>query len=100
MQHYKYELDRSSKKYICPQCGHKRFVVYVDTATKQQIANNVGRCDRENSCGYHYTPKEYFENKTFIKSQPPITEPLKSSYIDYDVLLQTLKCYDRNIFVQ
>lgn len=102
---YKYELDKSSKKYICPRCHHKRFVLYVDSATNQPIAKHVGRCDRENSCGYHYTPKDYFENNTYIaplvESPQPTPEPPKlPSYIDNDVLLQTLKCYDKNIFVQ
>jgi hypothetical protein len=28
--------------------------------TGNELADHVGRCDRENSCGYHYTPKQFF----------------------------------------
>jgi hypothetical protein len=54
---YKYSLDSSSKKYNCPSCSKKSFVVYVVTDTKDVIdANLYGRCDRENACSYHLHP--------------------------------------------
>lgn len=55
-QTYRYSLDPSSKKYICPSCGHKRFVRYVDTETGEFLPDEFGRCDRENSCQYHKKP--------------------------------------------
>lgn len=53
----KYRLDKSSKKYICPQCNKKTLVVYIDVE-KNEPANEYafGRCDKENSCGYHVKP--------------------------------------------
>ena len=48
-------------RHTCPQCGaaHK-FARYIDAATGQYIAEDCGRCDREDSCGYHLKPREYF----------------------------------------
>lgn len=51
----------SASRHTCPACGRPRkFSRYTDTETGQYIADNVGRCDRESSCGYHLTPKEFF----------------------------------------
>jgi len=48
------------RKFDCPGCGRKRtFTRYVDEGGKY-IAPDVGRCDRESNCGYHFTPKEHF----------------------------------------
>ena len=49
-------------RHTCPSCGGKRcFTLYVDEAG-EPLAENVGRCDHESGCGYHYTPKEYFRD--------------------------------------
>lgn len=54
---YKYGLDPSSKKYKCPECGRKSFVVYIDNETKAPVDEyQYGRCDKENSCNYHIHP--------------------------------------------
>jgi uncharacterized protein DUF6371/zinc ribbon protein len=47
----------------CPECQHrnKTFKRYIDTQTGDYLADNVGRCDREDQCGYHYSPKEFFK---------------------------------------
>lgn len=58
---HKHSLDTTSKKFTCPACGQKRFVKYVDNKTGEYVADDVGRCDRENNCGYHKPPREYFE---------------------------------------
>jgi hypothetical protein len=48
-------------RYACPGCSYRhKFTRYIDTATGEQLADYVGRCDRENSCGYHFTPKQFF----------------------------------------
>ena len=61
----KYQLQKYSgisSRYTCPNCGRKRcFTLYVDE-DNEPIAANVGRCDHESSCGYHYTPREYFHD--------------------------------------
>lgn len=58
-----------SSRTKCPSCGKQRkFSNYIDTTTGNEIADNVGRCDRENSCGYHLTPKQYFENGGVVET--------------------------------
>lgn len=54
----RFHLDKTSKKYPCPQCNKKRFVVYVDAETLQPVNEYAfGRCDREAECGYHTKPQ-------------------------------------------
>ena len=55
MTQYKYHLDKSSKKFNCPQCDKKRFVKYIETETGHYADSQYGRCDRETSCGYSST---------------------------------------------
>lgn len=44
----------------CPACGDKHcFSLYVDE-NGDYINEGVGRCNHESSCGYHYTPKQFF----------------------------------------
>ncbi|MDD4386070.1 MAG: DUF6371 domain-containing protein [Bacteroidales bacterium] len=46
---------------ICPQCKKPHsFTLYLDGNTNQPISPTVGICNHANSCGYHYTPKQYF----------------------------------------
>lgn len=56
MERFKYSLDKSSKKYVCPNCNKKTFVNYVNTETGNYLTNNYGRCDREQNCNYHKAP--------------------------------------------
>lgn len=56
-----------SSRYTCPHCGRKRcFTLYVDEAG-DPLHESVGRCDHESSCGYHYTPKQYFTDYPDLK---------------------------------
>ena len=64
MQEFKYSLDKSSKKYICPNCNKKTFVFYVDTEKGKYLPTNYGRCDREQNCGYHKAPPK--GNKAYL----------------------------------
>lgn len=46
---------------VCPQCKKSNsFTLYLDGNTGQPISPTVGICNHYNSCGYHYTPKQYF----------------------------------------
>ena len=41
---------------------------YVDTYNNfSYVSDEVGKCDHENSCGYHYKPKEYFDDHAWLK---------------------------------
>lgn len=62
---YKYILEPSGngrKYHPCPHCGAYKFTYYIDRDTGKPLADYVGRCERINSCGYHYPPREYFRN--------------------------------------
>jgi hypothetical protein len=62
MEEYRYSLETGIKKYNCPSClEEKKFRRYIDIAIGEYIADDVGICDRKNNCGYHFTPKAYFE---------------------------------------
>ena len=53
---FKYKLDPTSKKVVCPKCGKKRFVRMV-CESGNYLSNEFGRCDRSNSCGYYKSPQ-------------------------------------------
>lgn len=48
-----------NSRFICPQCQKKEFVRYKDEQG-EYLSFDVGRCNRESSCGYHKKPKDYF----------------------------------------
>ena len=61
---HRYTLQRytgPASRYTCPQCGQRgKLTRYVDAATGEHLAEHVGRCDRQERCGYHLKPREYF----------------------------------------
>ena len=113
----KYTSGRNTKR-TCPQCGRKRcFVRYVDEEGKIDFPDYVGRCDHEDSCGYHYTPKNFFKDNPDIKPNnfdkeiwksvnKPVTpvkvekEPIAPSFIPPDTMQKTLSHYDINPLFQ
>ena len=52
---------RQGGKMICPKCGRKSFVPYIYNDTGEIIDPTCGRCDHEQSCGYHLPPAEFFK---------------------------------------
>lgn len=102
---YKYILEPykgTKSRYICSQCNKRGvFTKYLDKDTNNYIADNVGRCDREDKCGYHLKPKEYFANNgiTNIDYKSYIPQPTiinKPDYIDFNAFEPTLKHYRYN----
>ncbi|RTL47770.1 MAG: hypothetical protein EKK39_13350 [Sphingobacteriales bacterium] len=101
-------------RYRCPapNCGKdKTFSRYIDTETGEHVHPTVGRCNRENNCGYHYTPKQYFQdnNISFDTPQPkaykphPVTlQPKPVSFIPVDIFKASLNptAFEANYFVQ
>src|SRR5690554_7963323 len=53
---FRYILEKGSKKHLCPSCGKKTFVRYVDEITSEHLPERFGRCDRESKCSYHLNP--------------------------------------------
>ena len=95
-------------RHTCPECHKKRsFARYIDTEGKIEFPPYVGRCNHEQSCGYHFTPKDFFEknpekNETFTKDETisykkrEMPKPLPTSYIDENIMRSSLKCYEAN----
>lgn len=100
-------LDKGSKKFNCPACGQKRFVLYVNSDTKDYLHESVGRCDREQSCSYHFTPKEYFTENKIPFVQSTLSRPQRNydtvsipiSYLPFDIMERSvLNCQKCNLF--
>ena len=49
-------------RHTCPNCGDKRSFAYYVDEENTPLHPSVGRCNHESSCGYHYTPKQYFQD--------------------------------------
>ena len=70
---YRYRLEtprltgRRQQKFPCPHCGRKSLVRYIDTYNNNAyIADEVGKCDHEKSCGYRYTPWDYYRDHAWM----------------------------------
>lgn len=67
-----YHLERYSgmnSRHECPKCGSRHsFTYYVDD-DGEIIDKSVGRCDHESACGYHYSPKEYYQDHPDLSAQ-------------------------------
>ena len=75
MTQYRYQLERyrgRSTRHVCPQCGRKNvFTRYIDTDNNNiYISDNVGKCNRIDKCGYHYTPHQYFTDNPWKRDTP------------------------------
>jgi hypothetical protein len=56
-----------STRHSCPECGQKQsFTLYLDGKTNEPIHCKVGKCNRESKCGYHYTPKQFYNDNPSI----------------------------------
>ena len=63
---YKSRADRKE----CPSCHVKGcFSQYIDTEGRIAFPPDVGRCNREHKCGYHYTPKQFFHDHPDMKEE-------------------------------
>ncbi len=108
-------------RYRCPSCNRadKTFSFYIDTETGEHIAPSVGRCNRESNCGYHYTPKQYFQDNGGLSNGNKIElgnkyahararakcsvvtpQQKRISFIDTEVFKASLKSHDENNFVK
>lgn len=113
MSEFRFHLEkyRCGSKTDCPNCGRKRcFVRYIDEQGVVRFPSSVGKCDHEQSCGYHYTPREYFRDnpeavsnndrrierifrQSVLHTRPAPVEP---SCIPEKIVRTSLSRYDRN----
>ena len=66
METNRFELEKykgTSTRHPCPECGKKgEFARYIDTWNRYKFPDNVGRCNSEFSCRYHYRPSDFFKD--------------------------------------
>lgn len=116
---HRYTLEKGSKKHLCPDCGKKRFVRFLDIETGDYLPEQYGRCDRESNCSYHLNPyldgyaKAIWEQEQGSRSELPnnwkpqrkkaIPQPTPEPvFFHFETFLQTLERerYEKNAFIQ
>lgn len=117
MTEYRFHLQKYQRgsKITCPHCERKNcFTRYVDEEGHIDFPIIVGKCDHENSCGYHYRPKEYFQDhpmnedtewsfsshNSTCHAVPKVNKPMASTYMDESIMQKSLARYDINPLYQ
>lgn len=102
---YRYTLKpyrKPSDRRICPSCGRRgEFSPYIDKATGEALNHNVGRCNREQSCGYHLKPKDYFKSIGYPLPDGYDPKPEKIRPVDFlplELLEQSAHFYKSSNF--
>lgn len=115
MSVYRFHLQKYQRgsKTICPQCERKAcFTRYVDEQQEVTFPEYVGKCDHENSCGYHYTHREFFQDNPdknikeewyseYPKSYKAVIKQVTDctlSFIPNEYFKASLSHYDMNPF--
>jgi hypothetical protein len=111
----------TKSRHTCPACNSRNCFVRYVAENGEYVSDNVGRCNRESKCGYHYKPKQYFADNPSLKSDktkkrgtPNYAFAVKNGsqveykraaatkpdYIAPEHLAPTIGNYERNAFVQ
>ncbi len=106
----------TKSRFTCPACGHpKTFTRYINPDTNSYYADNVGKCDREINCGYHFKPSQYLKEhpetrtpgrrrkakpwEAIVPMASTKQEPEEISYFTIEEVWETLRGYERNPFI-
>ncbi|SDM65540.1 DUF6371 domain-containing protein [Kriegella aquimaris] len=92
---YKYSLDKSSKKFLCPKCNRKSYVRFFDNGSGNYAGYNYGRCDRESKCGYFTSPSS---NKP-LNDLNFVPTPNKPTFLNESLIGEFGVDYDHNHFI-
>ena len=95
MNQYKYSLDPSSKKFVCPKCNKQTFVKYIENANGSYLDDEFGRCDRETNCAFNNLPKNT-KAGLFVCCKP---KP-KPSFHSHKILEKSFLSNEENNFVE
>ena len=72
MSRHRYHLAKCngrSTRLVCPNCGKRELVPYIDEKTGEILDPSCGRCNRESKCAYHLPPREYFRQNPGARPQ-------------------------------
>ena len=108
LEQNKYGLEKyhgKASRHECPNCHDKNsFSYYVDGAGNI-LDKSCGRCNHESGCGYHYTPKEYFQDngthqiqKTIFSNMIRLEKHKAISFIDRNLVYQLQSTENNLIF--
>jgi len=108
---YRYTLEPykgPSSRHTCPACGAPRnFVRYIDTYTNHYLADDIGRCNRETSCGYHQKPSSLrsiadYAAPRIIRTKPKVLKPVpkEPSEMPLSAFYESLHTYGDNHLVR
>ncbi|MDO4824016.1 MAG: DUF6371 domain-containing protein [Bacteroidales bacterium] len=88
-----YQLEKyhgRSSRHQCPMCGRTGcFTLYVD-ADGNPVDETCGKCNHENSCGYHLTPKEFFSKNPEARKKDVPLRPVEERKPQTDFLPDAL----------
>lgn len=103
---FKYKLEAYKgprSRHTCPQCSKKgEFTRYIDNSG-QYIADYVGKCNRQEKCGYHYPPAQYFtdhpqaqgeqwqQNDLWQTTYTPPPPPKEVTYIALEAMQKSIR---------
>lgn len=119
---FKYKLQPYKgrrTRHTCPGCGKAyQFTRYIEKETGQEIAPHVGKCNRLDKCGYHYTVSQFFRDnpqarenprafldskehlKTYKPPTPPQVKETPPAFIPREAMERTRKAYRQNNFIR
>ena len=108
MEIHNFSLDNSkpNRLFPCPDCLKRTFKRYWDNFKNEYFPDeDVGRCNREFNCGYHNTPKQFFEingldypKNEAPKSRLPKPKP-PTTYIDSSWVEKSMNRNIPNYFI-
>lgn len=102
MNYFRFSLEKYAgvkTRHFCPNpsCGKKEFTRYIDSNTGEYIHETVGICNRILNCGYHKTPKMFFNESNLTYNYYPVKTNLSQntekaiSFVDEDLLIKSLQ---------
>lgn len=118
---HRYCLEKGSKKHLCPECGKRRFVRYIDANTGKYLPDHYGRCDKGDG---HYFLNPYLDGyvkmiweqeqkvtgvtkvtvpkQKYFCTQPKSQPTPQPVFFDFETFKKTLQPdrYEKNTFIQ
>jgi len=101
MPDYAYSLEKYAgpkTRHTCPECNKpKQFARYVSAESGEYLADHVGRCNREDKCGYHFTPRQFFDGNPGAKRatspnrRPTNNVEQKYNSLPYEVVQRSMQ---------